>query len=133
MPRDPSQKPLDDRIRAEHVLRAARDVVTFAKGRQREDLDADVMLRRAMVNAIQEIGEAANQISPAGRARIPGVAWTQLVGMRHRLVHGYAEINLDMVWTVAVQEAAVLIAALEAGLVGWPLPEPPGDAPALAE
>lgn len=127
MPRDPSKSPLDDRIRAEHMLRAAHDVVAFVKGRRREDLETDALLRRAMVNAIQEIGEAANQITPAGRVRLPGVAWAQLVGMRHRLVHGYAEINLDMVWTVATQEAAELIAALEAGLVGWPLPEPPPD------
>jgi uncharacterized protein with HEPN domain len=128
MPRDPSQSPLDDRIRAEHMLEAARDVVAFARGRRREDLETDALLRRAMINAIQEIGEAANRISPAGRTRLAGVAWAQLVGMRHRLVHGYAEINLDMVWTVATSEAAELIRALETGLVGWPLPEPPaGD------
>jgi uncharacterized protein with HEPN domain len=133
MPRDPSKSPLDDRIRAEHMLRAARDVVAFARGRRREELESDALLRRAMVNAIGEIGEAANQISTAGRARLLGVAWAQLVGMRHRLVHGYAEINLDMVWTVATREAVELITALETGLVGWPLPEPPDDTAVLPD
>lgn len=102
-------------------------MVVFAEGRQRADLDADSLLRRAMVNAIQEIGEAATQISPVGRAKLPTVAWNQLVGMRHRLVHGYDAINFDMVWAVATQEARELIAALEAGFVGWPLPEPPAE------
>ena len=133
MPRDPSKSALEDRIRAEHMLEAARDVVAFARGRRREELETDALLRRAMVNAIQEIGEAANQISPAGRTRLPVVAWAQLVGMRHRLVHGYTEINLDMIWTVATREAAELITALETGLVGWPLPEPPGDNAALPD
>jgi uncharacterized protein with HEPN domain len=125
MPRDPAHSAIDDRIRAEHMLTAARDVIAFAKGRRRGDLETDALLRRAMINAIQEIGEAANQIGPAGRAKLAGIGWTQLVGMRHRLVHGYTEINLDMVWMVATQEAAELITALEAGLVGWPLPQPP--------
>jgi uncharacterized protein with HEPN domain len=53
------------------------------------------------------------------------VDWKQMVGMRHRLVHGYDQINLDIVWKVASDEAAVLIAALEGACASWPLPEPP--------
>lgn len=58
MPRDPAKNPLDDRIRAQHMLEAARDVARLAAGRSRDELRTDMPLRRAMVNAIQEIGEA---------------------------------------------------------------------------
>lgn len=116
---------MDDRIRAQHMLIAARDVRQFAAGRRREDLDSDAQLRRALVNAIQEIGEAANKVSPHGRARLPGVDWKQMVGMRNRLVHDYVAINLDIVWQVATQEIQPLITALESAFTSWPLPEPP--------
>jgi uncharacterized protein with HEPN domain len=33
--------------------------------------------------------------------------------MRHRLIHGYAEVRLDLVWTVAHERLAPLISALE--------------------
>lgn len=125
MPRDPAKNPLDDRIRVQHMLDAARDVVRLATGRTTGDLRSDMQLRRALVNAIQEIGEAAAKISPAGRARLPGIPWPLVVGMRNRLVHGYDEIDLLVVWKVATEEVGVLIAALDAGVASWPLPEPP--------
>lgn len=125
MPRDPALSPLDDRIRAQHMLQAARDVVLLATGRSRDDLFTDMVLRRAMINAIQEIGEAASRISPQGRNRLAAVPWTQMVGMRHRLVHAYDVINLDIVWSVARDEVIPLIVALETAFALWPLPEPP--------
>ena len=122
MPRDPKERPLDDRIRAQHMLEAARDAAGMAAGRTRRDLERDMMLRRALVNAVQEVGEAAAKISPAGRARLAALPWGQIVGMRNRLVHGYDRINLDMLWAVAAEELPGLIQGLEAGLAGWPLP-----------
>jgi uncharacterized protein with HEPN domain len=33
--------------------------------------------------------------------------------MRHRLIHGYAEIRLDLVWPIVQERLGPLIAALE--------------------
>lgn len=118
---------MDDRIRAEHMLIAARDAAQMITGRSRADLNSDTMLRRAIVNAVQEIGEAAGRVSTSGRARLSGVDWNQIVGMRHRLVHGYDQINLDIVWKVAIEEAPALIALLENAFVTWPMPEMPNE------
>ena len=71
MPRDPKAHPLDDRLRVQHMRNAAMDVEAMAFGRQRAELEADMLLRRAMLNAIQEIGEAATRVSQEGRARPP--------------------------------------------------------------
>jgi uncharacterized protein with HEPN domain len=75
MPRDPHKHPLDDRLRAEHMLVAARDAIAMVSGRHRIDLETDVMLRRALVNAVQEIGEAAVKISLIGRAHLSTLPW----------------------------------------------------------
>src|SRR5262245_55311278 len=125
MPRDPAKHPADDRVRAQHMLNAARDVLRLAAGRNRVDLGTDMPMRRAMVNAIQEIGEAAARVSEAARARIPSIPWPLVVGMRNRLVHGYDEIDFDVVWKVAKEEVPPLIAALESAFASWPLPQPP--------
>lgn len=125
MPRDPAKHPLDDRVRAEHMLIAARDITKMAAGRVREDLETDMLLRRAMVNAAQEIGEAAAKISDHGRERLSRVEWKQIVGMRNRLVHGYDQINFDIVWAVATEDAPTLIESLSEAFKEWPLPPPP--------
>jgi len=107
------------------MLEAARDVARLAAGRSQDDLRTDMPLRRAMVNAIQEIGEAAAKVSPLGRARIPAIPWGMVVGMRNRLVHGYDEINFEVVWKVATEEVAVLTEALDAAFLAWPLVKKP--------
>jgi len=89
MPRDPERFPLDDRLRMQHMLDAAHHVTMFIQDRSRRDLDTDPMLVRALMNAVQEIGEAAARISDAGRERADDVPWGQIVAMRHVLVHVY--------------------------------------------
>ena len=68
MPRDPDRFPLDDRLRMQHMLDAAGHIMSFVAGRSRQDLDRDVMLVRALMNAVQEIGEAAARIRDAYNA-----------------------------------------------------------------
>ena len=122
MPRDPHLRPLDDRVRCQHMLEAAEQACMFAENRSRAALGTDAMLTRALVHAIQEIGEAASKVSDAGRARAPEVPWPKIVGMRHRLVHDYFEINHDLVWAVVERDLPLLIAALNKAFATWPLP-----------
>lgn len=104
------------------MLDAARQATGFAAGRCRGDLDTDHMLRRAMVNAIQEIEEAASCTGEAGRLRVAGVPWADVIRMRHILVHVYWGVDLDRVWKTAAQDLPPLIAALDVALAAWPLP-----------
>ena len=41
-------------------------------------------------------GEAAGQVSPTFRAAHPDIPWRDITGMRHRLIHGYAEVRMDI-------------------------------------
>lgn len=125
MPREEKRLPIDDRVRVEHMLGAARDIRQFVIGRTRPDLDDDAMLLRAVTNAVQEIGEAAAHLSDDGRNRVPGVPWGQVVAMRHVLVHVYWGVDRDRLWATATGDVPVLIAALEAACVGWPMPRLP--------
>jgi len=51
-------------------------------------------------------------VSPAFRAQYPETAWKAIAGMRHRLIHGYAEVRLDIVWKVAKADLPALTTAL---------------------
>ena len=119
MRRDGS-KPLGDRVRLLHMLDAARQALQFADGRDRQDLDDDAMLRRALKDCVQEIGEAAANVGEPGRARAAQLPWPKIVGMRHRMVHVYYDINCDALWEVVVRELNPLIVALVSALKDWP-------------
>lgn len=43
----------------------------------------------------------------------PEIPWTQIIGMRHRLVHDYTNIDIPTVWSTTVRDLYPLIAALE--------------------
>lgn len=88
----------DDRWRIGHMIEAAEQALAFVHERQREDLDADPMLRLALTRAIEIVGEAATQVSDEGRAELPAIPWPQVVGMRNRLVHAYFDVNLNILW-----------------------------------
>ena len=105
--------PEEDVVRLRHMLDAAEQAVAFAKGRTRQDLDGNKMLVFALVRAIEIIGEAANQVSAAGRAQAPSLPWQEMVGMRNRLIHAYFDINLDRLWDTTAQDLPALIAVLQ--------------------
>ena len=110
MPPDP------DRIRLQHMLDAAHSALRFAKGRRREDLDVDEMLTFALTRALEVIGEAAGQVSAKVREEHPDIPWSLAVGMRHRLIHAYFDVDLNRVWDTTIHDLPELVAKLESAL-----------------
>ena len=102
-----------DLIRLRHMLDAAQEAITFVHGRSRDDLDINRQLTLSLVKEIEIIGEAAHQLSEATKAEIPNIPWVDIVAMRHRLVHAYFEINLDILWQTVQQDLPFLISILE--------------------
>ena len=107
-----------DRLRLQHMLDAAREAVSFAKGRTRDDLSQDRMLLLSLVKEVEIVGEAASRVSPAGQVSTPGVPWEKLTGMRNRLIHGYFDWNVDVIWATVNSNLPQLIVELEKALFG---------------
>lgn len=103
----------EDRIRLQHMLDAARDALGFAEGRTREDLDSDRQFLLAVVKSLEIVGEAGSQVSEETRQEAADLPWREIVDMRHRLVHGYYDINHDIVWSTLRDDLPELITSLE--------------------
>ena len=80
----------DDEIRLRHMLDNAREAIAVTVGRSRSDLDADRL--------IEIIGEAAARVPADFQSAHDQIPWPQIVAMRNRLVHGYDEVDLDVLW-----------------------------------
>jgi len=85
----------------EHILDATRQVRSYVEGITKEIFLQDRKTQDAVILKILVIGEAAAQIlgehSDFALQR-PDIPWNQMKGMRNRMVHGYFETNLDLVW-----------------------------------
>lgn len=48
------------------------------------------------------IGEAASGLPEEFTSEHSEIPWRQIVAVRNRVVHGYFEVDLDILWDVAV-------------------------------
>jgi uncharacterized protein with HEPN domain len=60
----------------------------------------DEYVQLALVHLVQIIGEAAARLSDDAINRNPDIPWRQIIAMRNRVVHGYFEVDPDILWTV---------------------------------
>ncbi len=103
----------EDRIRIQHMIDAGREAMEFSSGRCRADLNTNRMLVLSLVKSVEILGEAASKVSEELRNDYPDLPWREMVTMRNRLIHGYFDINLDIVWQTVITELPSLVAALE--------------------
>jgi uncharacterized protein with HEPN domain len=95
------------------ILLASRKIVRFSQGYDAIKFAADEVIQHAVMRLIQIIGEAARKISQAYKEDHPQIPWTQIIGMRNRLVHEYFRVETDIVWEVVETDIPALIPLLE--------------------
>lgn len=95
------------------MLLAARDAREFGAGLDQPSFLASRLHQSAIIRCLEVIGEAAGRVSPAVQSAHPEIPWRSITGMRHRLVHGYNEVQLDVVWSVVRDDLGPLIEVLD--------------------
>lgn len=103
----------DDTIYLGHMLDMARKVVDRVCDRTRAEYDADEDLQIVIAHLVQTIGEAAAQVSSQTRTQYVEIPWKRIVGIRHRIVHDYMNVDYDILWEVATRFLSPLIEVLE--------------------
>lgn len=112
-PRDPAY--------LEHMIEAIARVRRYVGRKRRTGFLRDALLQDAVIRNIEIVGEAAGRVSPEFAAAHPEIPWREIVGMRHRLIHGYLKVNLETVWQAVDRD----LPALERGLRALVAPAPP--------
>lgn len=84
-----------------HLKQAAEDASSFVEGMSKDAFLADRRTQQAVIMSLMTAGEIASRIATrhatfaANHSQVP---WRQMRGMRNRLVHGYFEVDLAVVW-----------------------------------
>jgi len=98
---------LDPRQRDLSALRDMHDAMRMAAehvvGLRKETAGQAPHPRDACLYRILVLGEAATRVSAELQQQHPEVPWSDIIGMRNVLIHGYEKVNWDVVWD-AVQE-----------------------------
>lgn len=99
----------DDRIRMQHIADFAGRAISFVNDVDQEEFNKNEILQLACVHLLEIIGEAANGLSGDTRDRYPGIPWLKMINMRNRLIHGYIDIDMEIVWRTIKDDLPPLI------------------------
>lgn len=103
----------DDRVSLIDMLNFAAEAVELAEGKSLDDVLQDRVMQLALLKLVETVGEAAKRVSEKTKKKHTAVPWSQIVGMRNRLVHGYHDVSLDILWKVILQDLPLLIEQLD--------------------
>ena len=84
----------DDAALLVDMLIAAREARDLTSGVTADEFLDNRVLQLAVEKLVENIGEAASRLSDEARKQLPQLPWRDIVGMRHRLVHGYMQVDL---------------------------------------
>ncbi len=102
-----------DRIFVQQMIDHGRKALARIADKQHADFDADEDLRIVVLHLVQILGEAARKVSPDFRNLHPQIPWNDIIGMRHKIVHDYMDINERILWEVVRYELGPLLERLE--------------------
>lgn len=81
-----------------HVLDAISDIKRFMKGLTEEEFFENKEKQYAVLRALEIIGEATKNLSKEIKEEHPEIQWSDIAGMRDKLIHQYFGVNLNLVW-----------------------------------
>jgi uncharacterized protein with HEPN domain len=95
------------------MLEAAREAEGASMDLTRADLDKDRFKVLGLMKCLEIVGEAASKVSSETRSTYPEIPWSEIVGMRNRLIHVYFDVDLNRMWDTLKEDLPPLIKALE--------------------
>lgn len=94
----------------EDIAEHAERIASYTRGQNKEDFSADQRTLDAVVRCFEVIGEAAKRVSDETLERIPGIDWKGFKGFRDVLIHGYDDVDTEVVWDSVTHEVPELAA-----------------------
>ena len=70
----------------------------------REEFFSCPFYQNALIRSLEIIGEAAKYIPAEVRETYPQIPWKQITGMRDKLAHGYATVDLNATWNTLIHD-----------------------------
>jgi uncharacterized protein with HEPN domain len=91
------------------IYEFSNEVISFTDSVSYDDFINDRKLVLAILKLIENIGEAASKVPLDFRQNYSNIPWSQIIGMRNKVIHGYNKINYPIVWNTIKNDYPNLI------------------------
>jgi len=93
-----SKRPTD--ILLNDILQSIDRIIEYTSGMSLEDFSKDQKSIDAVARNLEIMGEAANRLPDEFKECHSEIEWFKIVGLRHRIVHEYFGIDLEIIWRI---------------------------------
>ena len=100
--------------RVDDIIECCAKIVRFTAGMTQEQLVEQELVLDAVLRNLEVIGEATKHLPGDVRARMPGIEWKKIAGMRDWIAHAYYRVNDDIVWDAVTTKVPELLRTLQA-------------------
>ena len=104
----------NDLYRIGHMIRFCEQILEITSGITENDLEDDWMRMLALTRLFETLGEASTWVSDETRSSHHDIAWNGARRMRNRLIHGYDDIEYELVWKAIEEDIPLLLQQLQA-------------------
>ncbi|MDH5718944.1 MAG: DUF86 domain-containing protein [Spirochaetia bacterium] len=78
----------------DEILNYTKDITVF------DDYNSDIKTMRAVERNLEIIGEAVKKIPDSIKKEHQNIDWRKIAGLRDVLIHGYSDIDNEIIWEV---------------------------------
>jgi uncharacterized protein with HEPN domain len=103
----------DDIVYLRHIRDAVGRVGSYVAGLDENRFMENPLVQDAVIRQLQVLGEAAKRLSREFRTGSPEIPWSDIAGMRNKLVHDYMGVDLEVVWETATVDIPALASRLD--------------------
>lgn len=103
----------DITVSLRHMYDHVMEAMKMAEGKVKSDLELDRKLNLSLTRLLEIVGEAASRIPKEEQIKFPEIPWGQIIGLRHRLIHGYDQVDFDILWQIITSDLPPLAQVLK--------------------
>jgi uncharacterized protein with HEPN domain len=90
------------------MLQAVERLESYIEGVEWKAFAENEVLQEAIMRQLEILGEAAGRISRERAHQFKEIPWSQVTGLRHKLIHHYFVVDLEVVWASATEDVPQL-------------------------
>lgn len=89
----------NDLVYLSHILNSIERIEEYTEGMEKDDFLSRSLVQDGTIRQIEIIGEATKNLSKNPREKYSHIPWSDIAGMRDRLIHHYFGVDVKAVWS----------------------------------
>ena len=103
----------DNTVFLKHILDCIEKIEKYLQGFDFEKFKETEEKIDAVVRNVEVIGEAANNLTRDFRSKSLQIEWRKIIATRNRIIHGYATVDLEIIWNITQNDLGSLKTEIE--------------------